>query len=173
MRRNASPEEKRAYRKAYYAAHKEEYRGYRTKWYSTRKESERQRQQAKYQRDKEKVRERNAARYALKREAILQSSRELYQKTRGRVLSKCWEWRLKDQFGMTPGQYFAMLDAQGGRCAVCRSEPLKRKLGVDHCHATGKVRGLLCHSCNIAIGLLKDSVPAIENLLAYMKRARQ
>jgi hypothetical protein len=52
------------------------------------------------------------------------------------------------QLGVTDEQYAAMLDAQGGHCALCPSTPKTRRLHVDHDHATGKLRGLLCHRCN-------------------------
>ena len=60
------------------------------------------------------------------------------------------------QYGLTPKCYAAM-EQQGGLCANCDKPPAKgKKLHVDHCHATGHVRELLCHHCNTAIGLLKD-----------------
>lgn len=45
----------------------------------------------------------------------------------------------------------------------------KMKLVVDHCHATGHVRGLLCHNCNRALGLLKDSEQALQRALKYLQ----
>jgi hypothetical protein len=53
--------------------------------------------------------------------------------------------------GVTDEQYAAMLGHQGGRCALCPSEPKTRRLHVDHDHDTGEVRGLLCHRCNRAL----------------------
>jgi hypothetical protein len=50
--------------------------------------------------------------------------------------------------GVTDDQYDAMLQAQGGGCAICGSRPKTRRLHVDHDHATGRVRGLLCHVHN-------------------------
>lgn len=50
-----------------------------------------------------------------------------------------------------------MLDFQDGKCGVCRKPENGKALAVDHCHETGRVRGLLCSKCNTAIGLLKDS----------------
>ena len=55
------------------------------------------------------------------------------------------------QLGVTSADYDRMLAAQGGVCAICGSPPKTRRLHVDHDHATGKVRGLLCHRCNRAL----------------------
>lgn len=53
-----------------------------------------------------------------------------------------------------------------GRCATCGSES---NLVIDHDHATGKVRGLLCNDCNLALGKIKDSIETLENMVAYLK----
>lgn len=50
--------------------------------------------------------------------------------------------------GITDGAYTALLEAQGGHCALCPNTPKTRRLHVDHDHATGEVRALLCHRCN-------------------------
>lgn len=50
--------------------------------------------------------------------------------------------------GFTAEAYDAMLEAQGGGCAICGNPPKSRRLHVDHDHKTGAVRGLLCHRCN-------------------------
>jgi hypothetical protein len=55
------------------------------------------------------------------------------------------------QLGVTDDEYARMLEAQGGGCAICGARPKTRRLHVDHDHATGKVRGLLCHRCNRAL----------------------
>ena len=60
------------------------------------------------------------------------------------------EWNLSARYGLTPADVDAMLVKQVGVCAIC-AETLK-KFHIDHCHSTGKVRGLLCHKCNIALG---------------------
>jgi hypothetical protein len=80
------------------------------------------------------------------------------------------EWHLQSKFGLTLEQYNAMYRKQKGRCAVCNSEPTGRwkKLHVDHCHKTGKVRGLLCYSCNSAAGLVKDDAEIAIRIAAYL-----
>jgi Recombination endonuclease VII len=77
------------------------------------------------------------------------------------------------KYGITLVQYEEMLRAQGGVCALCKV-PGKMgkydKLDVDHDHETGRVRGLLCITCNHALGVLGDNSAALERALAYVKR---
>jgi hypothetical protein len=68
--------------------------------------------------------------------------------------------RLK-RFGLTVADYEAMLKAQDGKCAICGTVKPARGNGhysfpVDHCHKTGRVRGLLCHTCNVTLGRFND-----------------
>jgi Recombination endonuclease VII. len=85
-----------------------------------------------------------------------------------------WEYMLKRSFNITPEQYNEMLETQGSKCAVCNSECIRYdKLSVDHDHVTNKVRGLLCHRCNTALGLLQDNPEIISNLLEYLIRSKE
>lgn len=85
---------------------------------------------------------------------------------------------LKRMYGITLDQYNAMVDAQQGKCAIC-AQPEKsldkdggpRQMPVDHCHATGKVRGLLCTACNRALGLFKDSPKILEAAISYLQKS--
>lgn len=65
--------------------------------------------------------------------------------------------------------YTILWEAQGGVCAICRqAEPLNRRLALDHCHGTNRVRGLLCTHCNLALGLLDDDVQRLTAAIAYL-----
>lgn len=59
---------------------------------------------------------------------------------------------------------------QKGLCKICHQPPNGRwkRLAVDHDHLTGKVRGLLCHSCNAGLGHFKDSVDALRSAISYI-----
>ncbi|MDQ1746247.1 MAG: hypothetical protein QOD07_510 [Frankiaceae bacterium] len=61
-----------------------------------------------------------------------------------------------------------MIAAQGGSCATCDGKPEH----VDHDHATGKVRGVLCFNCNQALGNVRDSVQTLTRLRSYLGRHR-
>lgn len=81
---------------------------------------------------------------------------------------------LKREYNLTSEQHRAMIEAQDGRCAICRKpEGDGRELSVDHCHQTGRPRGLLCWQCNTAIGKLGDTVEGVRAALAYLEDARR
>lgn len=72
-------------------------------------------------------------------------------------------------YGLGPGEYAALLEAQGGRCAICRAKPKSKRLAVDHDHKSGAVRGLLCSGCNHDLmGSAWDSMAMAEALWHYM-----
>lgn len=62
------------------------------------------------------------------------------------------------RYDMTLEQYDLILETQGGVCFLCLRPPTDKRLAVDHDHKTGRVRGLLCSACNLALGLI-ESVP--------------
>lgn len=83
-------------------------------------------------------------------------------------------YHLRKKYGITVEDYDAMLKSQGGQCAICRDAKIwkqKRSLVVDHCHKTGKVRGLLCNQCNTAVGHLSDCKENAMRLFEYLNRA--
>lgn len=83
---------------------------------------------------------------------------------------------LQRTFGITLADYDAMLADQGGKCAICRGDQTATRWGngtpfhVDHCHDTGKVRGLLCAECNTGLGKFKDSVVTLIRAAEYVRR---
>jgi hypothetical protein len=90
-----------------------------------------------------------------------------------------WPCKLKKLYGITVEQYDSLLAEQKGCCAICGStssysrnykNTARAKFSVDHCHATGKVRGLLCTKCNRALGLLNDSIESVLRMSEYLKK---
>lgn len=78
---------------------------------------------------------------------------------------------LMKKFGIHESQYSAMLDEQNHVCAICGSpEICDRDLCVDHCHTSGKVRGLLCTNCNMALGKFQDNVEYLRKAIEYLER---
>jgi hypothetical protein len=78
--------------------------------------------------------------------------------------------RLKDRYGITEGDYDALLAAQGGSCAICRSAPTGKKLHVDHNHETGVVRELLCGFCNFLVGWVESRPDRLAACRSYLDR---
>jgi hypothetical protein len=81
--------------------------------------------------------------------------------------------RLRRIFGLSLDDYERMLAEQGGVCALCGSPPgndlRTRHLAVDHCHETGRIRGLLCGGCNRALGFFKDDPELLDRAAAYLR----
>lgn len=86
------------------------------------------------------------------------------------------EKNLKKHYGLTIGDYASMLSAQDGKCAICRQESRVirngrlRPLFVDHNHETGKIRGLLCMSCNTAIAHACDDPAVLRAAADYLEK---
>lgn len=74
---------------------------------------------------------------------------------------------LKRTYGISISDYEAMVAANNGRCAICSEEA---DLCVDHCHDTGRIRGLLCRSCNKALGIFKDSPDLLAAAKEYLHK---
>lgn len=96
---------------------------------------------------------------------------------RGDKHTQCWACRSAKShasmtervYGLTGEQYDALLDLQGGGCAVCGARPKSKRLAVDHDHRTGAVRGLLCKRHNKdALGSLHDSIAQVVALWHYL-----
>lgn len=108
--------------------------------------------------------------YKVNRETVLKR----VAKYRKENPDKIKHTKLQQTYGISLKMYEALLKDQNGVCAVCeRPEKaiwrgLATKLAVDHDHATGKVRGLLCQKCNRAFGLLEESRHSVERLMAYI-----
>lgn len=81
---------------------------------------------------------------------------------------------LRSNYNLELSDYFKLLKNQEFCCAICKTpiegitKDKQRQANVDHCHKTGKVRGLLCSNCNRGIGLLKDSKQVLSNALRYL-----
>jgi hypothetical protein len=104
----------------------------------------------------------------------------LKDRTSGRRSTQCKECQVSGQryqlLGLSTEQYEALLAAQRGACAICKVSleeyASRSRFGafqVDHDHATGRVRGLLCHNCNRAIGMLGDNAAILQRAISYLR----
>lgn len=83
------------------------------------------------------------------------------------------------RFGLTAFEYEAIVLAQNNKCAICKLPEVStrsgviKKLAIDHCHTTGKVRALLCNACNTSIGLMKENVELLELAIKYLNKFKR
>lgn len=150
----ADQERRRAYQASYRVTHQERLR-------------EKKRVRTPEQQELRRVAKR--VRYAAKREQICAQER-LYWSNKTDIHR---ERRLQRRYGITIEQLNAIVEAQKGKCALCE-EALKlgtKSVHVDHCHETGKVRGVLCARCNLGIGRFGDTIHGLEKAIAYLKRS--
>jgi len=75
----------------------------------------------------------------------------------------------KRTYGITLGNYNALFKKQKGSCKICNSKT-EGNLYVDHNHNTGVIRGLLCHKCNVGLGLFNDDTDVMLKAIAYLLR---
>lgn len=76
---------------------------------------------------------------------------------------------IKSAWGMSVEQYDALLEKQGGKCAICFTDTPKGGWHLDHDHSTGKIRKFLCNPCNRGLGYLQDSEELLMKALNYLQ----
>lgn len=86
-------------------------------------------------------------------------------------LRRIWECKLLREYSLTLAEYDALVCAQLGRCAICNVIPDRGDLDLDHCHKTGRVRGLLCQHCNIGLGHFDDRPELVAKASRYLTGA--
>ena len=79
------------------------------------------------------------------------------------------------KYNCTEQDFNIIFKLQNGKCAICgiHQSSFKKSLSLDHCHATNKVRGLLCQKCNFMLGLAKDSIEILKNALIYLAKHKE
>lgn len=98
-------------------------------------------------------------------------TREYGERHVDRVRANKRRVHLKNYYGITPEQYDALLLEQDARCSICGTNNPGRKdkhWSIDHDHETGKVRALLCHSCNVGLGHFEDNPDLLKKALDYL-----
>jgi hypothetical protein len=106
---------------------------------------------------------------------VFQRNPEPYRKrARNRNPESVRRTRLKKEYGITPEYVEELLDKQEGHCALCPAtvsgHNMTDNLLIDHCHTTGKVRGLLCADCNLLLGCAKDDISRLIAATFYLKK---
>jgi Recombination endonuclease VII len=112
--------------------------------------------------------------YLRNRERCIERSRRQRSEGGERYRMMVRNCMLRQRYGIDHDEYERMLERQGGACAICGTErPAKnerwKRFDIDHCHRTGRVRGLLCKRCNKIVGVLE--LPEINAARRYLERA--
>lgn len=159
------PFNKKAYRKRYYKEHKELEKKCRNDYYMAHKEKAQECTKNWKRKNKEhlKISRRN---YREKNKNKENKARNNWRAThKDRVKSTL----LKRNYGISLNQFNKILIHQKNHCAIC-SEFFVKTPHVDHNHKTGKIRGLLCSRCNLAIGFTRDNIVILENAIKYLRK---
>jgi hypothetical protein len=86
---------------------------------------------------------------------------------------RVWEAKILSRYGITADDYYELYKQQDGKCAICGVPKPARKLGVDHNHENGLLRGLLCSRCNNGIGIFQDNTEWLQKSIDYLEGWRQ
>jgi len=149
--------------RAYTEANREKLRQKAREYYQANKEELKAKQRARSEDGKRRAY--NQEYYRKNREKLREYSRDYHRDGNG------FEQRLLREFEITKAQRDQLLKEQGGGCAICDRKDGEgfNRLNVDHCRQTGKVRGLLCGTCNRGIGSLRDDPVLLRKALEYLK----
>ena len=96
------------------------------------------------------------------------AAKDRYNQNREAVIDRANKRNYLKSYGLTIEEVDAMIKAQNNKCKIC-NKTSNRKLHVDHCHTTGKIRGMLCHNCNTALGLFKEDINIMAKAMDYLQ----
>ena len=106
----------------------------------------------------------------INKDRIRQNSKKWRKENWERARQKEEEWKIKDRYNITLAEYDKIFESQNGVCAICEHQQINNhRLCVDHCHKNLKVRGLLCHHCNRALGNFHDDIKILQKAIEYLK----
>lgn len=113
-----------------------------------------------------------AKEYRAKNQERIRERDRIYRK---RYPDRVRRMNLKKTYDMTPEQYASMLSEQNNKCFLCdfshrTNGKREEQLHIDHCHVTGKIRGLLCTQCNKGLGCFKDRIDVLQKAVQYLQR---
>ena len=122
-----------------------------------------------YRNHKEKLKTKNKEYYLNHKEKLKTKHKEYYNKHK----EEFKKYHLKNRYSLSISKFNNLLLAQNMKCAICK-EPLDlqnpHNVNIDHDHKTGKIRGILCNKCNVAIGLLRDNPEYAYSAFIYLKK---
>lgn len=172
-------------RKRYNLKHRERLLKEAAEYRDANREKIRQQQRKWYQANRAKVMDKNikwraenpekhkaiVKRYSEKyKDRCAAATRAWYQENKPKSKQDAWARNLKRFYGITALDYEKMLKKQKGICPICRKQLTLKRPPVDHCHKTGKVRAILCNSCNWGLGHFKDDIPTVKRAASYLRK---
>jgi Recombination endonuclease VII len=105
------------------------------------------------------------------RDRYLKKKKEWYRSNKEKSKTSARRSYFRIMYGTTPEEMEAMLKAQGNSCAICSTDtPGGKGWHLDHCHAAGHARGVLCNHCNLMLGYARDNPATLAAAIAYLGR---
>jgi Recombination endonuclease VII len=149
--RLANPEKVRALKKAWSDANPDKVAAQKKRYWENNKERLSEKRKAEHKANPEK-------------------QRAYDKKKRDKHPEKMRDRHLRRSYGISLAEFSAMRQSQGDRCSICKTGFSLVKPHVDHCHKTGRVRGILCPQCNTSLGLLNEDPKIVRGMLAYINK---
>jgi len=125
-----------------------------------------------YIRNKEKYKERNRLWKSAHKEIVKKKRKEWFKNHPDALIKSRKNYKLKKAYGITIEEYNILFLNQNGCCKICKKpqSTFKRSLAVDHCHKTNRIRGLLCHKCNLMIGYCEENLELLKSAASYLNK---
>lgn len=130
------------------------------------------------EKNKDKVSRSNKRYYENNIDAVKNSQAIYYYENKEKIINRQLDYYHKQRYwddilykyNLTKEEYKNIYDRQQGLCKICQTdlESFNRRPHVDHCHSTGKVRGILCYACNTGLGNFKDSKELLQKAIEYL-----
>lgn len=168
--------------KIYYQENKEKIKAYHKELYKNNKEKILEEQKAYRANNNDKIKEKDKN-YRQKEENKIKA-KEYSTVYREKNKDKIKEHKLKSKesqkikrlkkvYNLSVEEYDSLIEQQGNKCKVCEVSFEENWINIDHCHSTGKIRGLLCVCCNLALGGAKDDINILNKLINYLEESRK
>lgn len=145
--------------KGHYENSREERREYAREYRKNNREQCRESVRRSYEKNREERRE-YARRYHETHDEQIKAYRETHKEERR-------NYHLKSTYGVTLEEYEDMVVKQDSKCKICGE--FWDRLHIDHCHKSGKIRGLLCNPCNRGLGMFKDNIGLLAGAMEYLR----
>lgn len=118
------------------------------------------------------TKERSAKNWKKNKKTIVDRNNEWREVNKAKLATYTRKQSLRRKYNITPEAYEEMMKSQNNECAICK-QISEKTFAVDHCHKTGKIRGLLCSACNTALGFLKEDLTIVESLKKYIIKHKE